>query len=278
MISVYGGTGFIGSNFYSLFKNDVVLVDRESRAPLSPNILYLISTITNYNVFDKPNLDINTNLNLLIDTLEACLLKYDSNFTFNFISSWFVYGETDLPAKESDCCDPKGFYSITKRAAEQLLISYCLTHKINYRILRLCNVYGTGDKKSSIKRNAFQYLASEIVNNRDIRLYNGGKDIRDFMHIEDVCRAISLVINNGEINEIYNIGSGEPNNFLETMSYVKRKTNSTSRLESIDPPDFHKVVQAQDMFLDVSKLKNLGFKQEILIHDGLDKVIENMRE
>jgi len=276
MISVYGSTGFIGSCYCNLYSDKIIPINREQREPQSKNILYFISTITNYNVFSDPHLDINTNLNVLIEILESCRSKYNSSFVFNFISSWFVYGETTLPAKENANCNPKGFYSITKRAAEQLLISYCETHKIKYRILRLCNAYGVGDKKYSQKRNALQHLTTEIAKGNDINLYNEGKDIRDFMHVKDICRAINLVVKSGKTNEVYNIGSGQPNSFFELMSHVKRETKSTSNFNFIDPPDFHKVVQAQDMFLDVSKLKQLGFKQQIPIYNGLEEIIKDV--
>ena len=121
MISVFGSTGFIGTNFCNLYKNDVVTIPRDNRTPLSRDVLYLISTTHNYHVFDDPFLDIDTNLTTLIEVLEQCRGK---DTIFNFISSWFVYGDTDLPAKETSNCDPKGFYSITKRTAEQLLVSY----------------------------------------------------------------------------------------------------------------------------------------------------------
>ena len=278
IISIYGSTGFIGEGYCAHYPENHIRIDRNIRKPASLDILYLISTIDNYNIFDNPNLDINTNLNLLIDTLEACRLKYGSDFVFNFVSSWFVYGKTEVPAKEDSPCNPNGFYSITKRAAEQMLISYCQTHKINYRILRLCNVYGTGDKKASKKRNAFQYLTQEIIKGNSVQLYDNGDNIRDFMHIRDVCAAINLAIENGSLNEIYNIGSGQPNTFIKTMSYVKEKSNSASQFKFIDPPEFHKIVQVQDVHLDVSKLKQLGFKQKTTIWDGLDEIIENYKK
>ena len=57
-----------------------------------------------------------------------------------------------LDTKESDYCDPTGFYSITKRAAEQLIISYCNTFNLKYRILRLTNIIGENDKKVSSQK------------------------------------------------------------------------------------------------------------------------------
>ena len=276
MISVYGSTGFIGSHYCDLYNDNVIRINRNTRDPQSKDILYFISTVTNYNVFDNPHLDINTNLNVLVETLESCRKKYNSDFVFNFISSWFVYGKTnDLPASENSHCNPKGFYSITKRAAEQILISYCETYNIKYRILRLSNVYGTKDNKTSKQKNAFLYLAKEVIQNRDIKLYNEGKNIRDFLHVSDACNGINLVISKGHTNEIYNIGSGQPNNFIETMSYVKAKSKSISKFEFISPPEFHKVVQIQDMFLDTTKLKQLGFQQRISIWNGLDEIINN---
>ena len=78
-------------------------------------------------------------------------------------------------------------------------------------------------------------------------------------------------------NEIYNVGSGKPHNFIDTMSYVRQKCSSSSTFEFIDPPEFHKIVQVKDMYLDVSKLNNLGFEPKISIWQGLDRIIKNTK-
>ena len=275
-ISVFGGSGFIGSNFCQLYKHNTIKIPRNKREPESKQILYLISTIHNYNVFDNPYIDIDTNLRVLIETLEKCK---DKDVVFNFVSSWFVYGQTDnLPACEQTSCNPKGFYSITKRAAEQLLISYCDTFDIKYRIFRLSNVYGVNATKVSIKRNALQYLCGEVVNNRDINLYNNGSDIRDFMHVDDVCAAMKLCMERSPVNEIYNIGSGIPRQFGEIMEYVRKKTESKSQFISVEPPDFHKKVQVKDMYLDTTKIRSLGFKPKKDIWRQIDKIINITKE
>jgi nucleoside-diphosphate-sugar epimerase len=278
-ISVYGSTGFIGSKYCSIFSNHIA-IPREQNEPETNNILYLVSTIHNYNVFDDIKMDVETNLVKLLDVLGQCRAKYDTDFTFNFISSWFVYGQTnDLPAKETSDCNPKGFYSITKRAAEQLIISYCETFGIKYRILRLCNVYGDYDNKSSKKRNALQHLIEEVVKGNDINLYDRGENIRDFLHIEDVCRAIDTCVNSDKTaNSIVNIGSGKATKFIDVMNYVKSKTNSPSNFNFVDPPHFHKVVQVQDMYLDVSTLRSLGFVESTDIYSGVDKLINTITE
>lgn len=274
-ISVFGGSGFIGGNFCEAYENESIVIPREQRSPESKQVLYFISTIHNYNVFEDPQLDIDTNLRVLVETLEECK---DKDVVFNFVSSWFVYGETGtLPVSEGAHCNPKGFYSITKRTAEQLLISYCETFDIKYRIFRLSNVYGNNATKVSVKRNALQHLTGEVVSGRDINLYNGGEDIRDFMHVEDVCTAIKLCMDKSELNDIINIGSGVPIKFGTVMEYVKTRVGSPSKFNDVEPPDFHKVVQVKDMYLDVSKLKALGFNPKREFWDEINDIIRGVK-
>jgi len=273
MISVYGGTGFVGSEYCRQNPN-IVIIDRENNTPVdNTDVVYFISTTHNYNVFEQPFLDVETNLIKLISVLEEFKHKCPNN-TFNFISSCFVYGDTVYPAREDTVCNPKGFYSITKLAAERMLISYCETFNLKYRILRLCSVYGEDATDVSKKRNALQYMVRQVINDEEVNLYDDGQNKRDFMHVKDVCKAIKLCVEKAEYNDIINIGSGEPQAFRPLIEYVKSKTNSGSQLKSIDPPHFHKVVQVKDIYFDVSKLKKLGFKQTISIHEGIDKIME----
>jgi nucleoside-diphosphate-sugar epimerase len=258
-VNIFGGRGYIGSNYVSMFPNCVVN-DRNDYVPKTNNILYFISTVDNYNVFSNPHLDIDTNLSTLIDVLSN--IQDKENTVFNFISSWFVYGDTDLPATEQSNCNPKGFYSITKRCAEQLLISYCETFKIKYRILRLANVVGGKDTKASAKKNALTYMIQQLKNNEPVKLYDGGDLIRDFIHVEDCVRAINLVVEKGELNTIYNIGNGIPIKLNQIISDVKWLTNSKSELYFIQTPEFHKLVQVKSMYIDNTKLKSLGYSSK----------------
>jgi len=269
-VNVFGGSGFIGSEYAA--KYPCVLNARDDYYPCTRNILYFISTIDNYNVFKDVHKDIDTNLNVLMSVMER--IKEPENTTFNFISSWFVYGDTDLPAKEDSYCDPKGFYSITKRAAEQLIISYCQTVGMKYRILRLANVIGSNATKVSAKRNALQYMLGQLKNNEPVNLYEGGYVIRDFIHIDDCVDAINLVITQGELNTIYNIGTGVPTVLRDVILGAKEQLGSSSEVNSIATPQFHKIVQVESMFMDVTKLNNLGFVPKYkTTKDWLSKLI-----
>jgi|688.fasta_scaffold404723_2 nucleoside-diphosphate-sugar epimerase len=275
-ISIFGGSGFIGYRFIELFSDLCVPIDREENKPKTKNILYLISTVDNYNVHTNPYLDINTNLIKLIQVLEECKNLKDQ-ITFNFISSWFVYGKIrSLPAREEDLCNPTGFYSITKFAAEKLLASYCETHKINYRILRLCNIIGNGDKKVSKKKNALQYLLNRVIMGESLDLYDGGCAIRDYMHVDDCCRAIKTCMEKGEMNTIYNISNSSPVQIKNIIEYAINKTNSKSKINNIPTPEFHKIVQVENMCLDNSKLLSIGYRPSISVYDTVDQILENM--
>lgn len=265
-ISVYGGTGFIGGSFCNLFSDQIIKIPRDSREPQSKDVLYFISTTTNYNVFEDLHVDINTNLNLLMEVLEYCKSE---DIVFNFVSSGFVYGLNVIDAKETDLPDPKGFYSITKRTAEQLLISFCETFGCKYRIFRLANVYGT-DKTVSPKKNVLGFLINKLKNDEDIQLYDAGLVFRDYMHVDDVSRAIKCIIDSGPENQIYNIATGQPQYFRDIIQLaVDILPNSKSKIISVETPEFYSKTQAKNFSLDIGKLDNLNFKPSISINDGI---------
>ena len=277
LISVFGSTGFIGSRFCELYGSDVITIDRNDYNPKSNNILYFISTVDNYNVHKDLHVDIDTNLTVLMNVLEN--IDKDSDTTFNFVSSWFVYGKNyELPFREDfSKCEPSGFYSITKHCAEQLLISFCETYGIKYRIFRLANVLGSGDNKISKKKNALQYLIKEIVNDNDVPLYYGGDVMRDYIHIDDICAGINLCLNKSPANEVINIGSGKPHRFIDMIETAIDYSKSKSKIIDVQPTKFHDIVQVRHSYLDTSKLKSYGFEQEHNMESIIEELVDFYR-
>ena len=274
MISVFGSSGFIGSRFIQKYQSTVISLDRETSSTKSDDVLYFISTVHNYSIFDDPYVDINTNLTKLIEVLED-YRKSGRTGVFNFVSSWFVYGKTsDLPAHENSPCNPTGFYSITKHAAEKLLASYCDTFGLKYRILRLTNIIGPNDKKVSKKKNALQYMIDLLKNNEEVKLYDGGSAIRDYMFVDDCCEAIMACINNAPTNSITNISNSEPVSIRDIIHYAKEKLNSTSKITNIDTPEFHKIVQIENMYLDNSMLLGLGYRPKTTVYQAVDAILK----
>lgn len=276
-ISVFGASGFIGSRFCELYSDDIIKIDRNDYVPKSSNILYLISTVDNYNVHNNIHIDIDTNLTILMNVLDNIRnQKFSNPPVITYVSSWFTYGQNhEIPFREDfSQCNPTGFYSITKRCAEQLLICWCSTFGYNYRIFRFTNVLGEGDKKISKKKNALQYLIKEIVHNRDVELYYGGEVLRDYIYVDDVCDAMNFCIEKAPLNQIYNIGSGIPLRFLDIINKAIQISGSKSKIVHIQPSAFHNIVQVRHSYLDTNKINNLGFKCKYNIDIIVEKLVK----
>ena len=269
-ISVFGGTGFIGGTFSRMYEENVTLIPRDIRNFHTNEVLYFISTTTNQSVFKDLHVDIDTNLKLFVDFLSNCKNR---DVTINFISSCFVYGNDIIDAKETDCCNPTGFYSITKRCAEQLLISFCETFGIKYRILRIGNVYGL-DKTISPGKNVLAYMVRLLKENKQIKLYDGGNFLKDYMFVEDICRSVKLIIDSGNVDQIYNISSGESLSFREIIENAKSIINSSSEIIDVSIPSDQKFIQVKNMTLNNNKLKSLGFHCNTTFNNGLQTLCD----
>ncbi len=281
-LSVYGGFGFVLGEFCSQFKDEVIRIPKEEIEPQSNRILYGISTVDNYNVFDSPTLDIETNLIHLMEVLDACHKKYGNKFEFTFISSWFVYGKfpssPEFPLTEDAPCKPTGFYSITKYTAELLLTSYCETFGIKYKILRLANVIGSKDYKASKKKNALQYLIDRIVHDEEIELYDNGEFYRDYIDVRDCAKAIYACVNSQLNYTVYNISNGQSYKFRDLIEFaIKYSESKTQVWDKLDKPEFHKVVQSKNVFLSNKLLEETGYKPEFTIWQSIQDIIDDYK-
>jgi dTDP-glucose 4,6-dehydratase len=133
---------------------------------------------------------------------------------------------------------------------------------------------GPGDKHVSAKKNALTFLLRKLKNHEEINLYIDGNFYRDYMHVADVCSAINLVLEKGNYNEIYNIGTGTPVLFKDAIDYIVKKTNSKSKVNHIDQSSFHKIVQTPSFYMNCEKLKKLGYANFKNIYTILDELIE----
>lgn len=272
-LTILGGRGFVLGEYVKQYYdpaigNIIAVNERNDYGVHSSSVLYGISTIHNYHVLHNPYLDIDTNLVTLIRVLENWRYHMDESGqtgVFNFLSSWFVYGSGEN-VDESAACDPTGFYSITKRTAEQLLISYCTTYGLKYRILRLGNVLGLADKKVSEHKNSLQFLINRLRENKAIELDGRGAFYRDYIHVEDCARAIEMVITYGKVNEIYNIGNGQSWPFREILEYAKERIGSSSRIGLSDRP-------VKSMYMDCSSLRSLGYRPQYVGVKLYDSII-----
>jgi dTDP-glucose 4,6-dehydratase len=145
----------------------------------------------------------------------------------------------------------------------------------SYQILRLCNVVGN-DPRANSQKNALEMILTKIVKNEPVQVYQGD-NYRDFLHVDDVCRAINLCINKGPVNGVINIGRGESYRIIDLVEYAKQKVKSSSKIEIIPAPPFHKVVQVENFFMDTAALNTLGFIPSLSISETVDKILANIQ-
>ena len=217
-------------------------------------------------------LDVDTNIYLLCKILENCKQK---GLIFNYISTMHVYGaQKKLPIDEKCICNPEGLYPITKKCAEDILITFCKAFDVDYRILRLCNVIGN-DKSVSPKKNAITWMINQVKKGKDIDLFYGGNFYREVMHVVDVCDAIELICTKGNKNEIYNVGSGEPLTLKNLIEISKKILNSKSKIHIKNNIEKSSETLGKSLWLDTSKLNNLGFKRKFNLESMIKDIIKN---
>jgi dTDP-glucose 4,6-dehydratase len=271
MHSLFGGSGFILSNYSRLYPTETFIEKRDAVTPTYDDVIYGISTTHNYHPINGDlNVDIDTNLKHLVKILP------NVNGEFTFLSSWFIYAggrqtTAEQGAMEEETGRPIGFYSASKLCAELLVESYCKSMNKEYRILRLCNVIG-GDSAANSKKNALEFMLKKLSAGEPVDIYKGN-NYRDYLHVDDVCAAIKLVVERGHKNDIYNIGSGKSARIVDIVNHAKAYLNSSSEVNIIEPPSFHKIVQTKDFFMNCDKLKSLGFVPKYSVFDAVDSII-----
>ena len=240
-ILLLGGTGFIGcqmveklvnkgysvsliihksipENFIEtndkimLFEGDIL--DRNSIKDAFCNQDIVVNLVGQ--ICDNKNLFYDLNIAGPLNVLELCKDNGINNLIH--VSTSLVYGESGkLPANESDPTDPKTNYSLTKLVAEKIYTYFAETYDLNLTILRLSNVYGP-EKRVGIIYN----IIHAIKNDDEIIMYKEGKQLRDFIYIDDVVGAILKVIEKiPEGVEIFNISSSTKVNPLQLTSIIE---------------------------------------------------------
>jgi dTDP-glucose 4,6-dehydratase len=163
---------------------------------------------------------------------------------------------------------PNSPYSASKASADLLVRSYQKTFGLNTNVTRCSNNYGPYQYPEKL----IPLFVTNLIQNKKVPMYGSGSNIREWIHVEDHCRGIELVISNGKSGEIYNIGSGNEMTNLELAKLILREMNQDeSRIEFVDDRKGH------DFRYSVSYEKisrELGFVPQIDFLSGLRSTID----
>ncbi|MGJ3416025.1 dTDP-glucose 4,6-dehydratase [Bacillus sp. Je.9.29.b] len=186
------------------------------------------------------------------------------------ISTDEVYGdlEPDDPAfTEQTPLSPNNPYSASKASSDLLVKSYIHTHQLPAMITRCSNNYGPYQHEEKL----IPTIIRKAVNGEKIPIYGDGRQIRDWLYVEDHARAVKKVLENGTAGQIYNIGGGnEKTNLDLTKTILSQLGISHDQIAFIQDRKGHDRRYA----IDASKLKGeLGWTQETSFEEGIEKTI-----
>ena len=128
----------------------------------------------------------------------------------------------------------------------------------------------------SLEKNVLGCIIKNLIQNKDIQLYEGGNYLKDYMYVEDVCKAIYLILTQGNVNEIYNISSGSSRSFRKIIEDAKSIVKSTSNLIDVPIPKEQRYIQVKNMTLNNEKLMSLGFSPSVSFDKGLKDLCYNL--
>jgi dTDP-glucose 4,6-dehydratase len=135
--------------------------------------------------------------------LEA--VRKNENVTLLQVSTDEVYGSIESGASlEDDLLLPNSPYAASKASADLLVRSYFKTYDLNVLITRSSNNYGP----NQFPEKLIPLFITNLLESKTVPVYGGGKNIRDWLHVDDHCRGIHLALTNGKPGSIYNIGGG----------------------------------------------------------------------
>lgn len=296
---ITGGLGFIGSAIVNSLQGNSTILTKSTKnlsrlsnkkckllvKPLTSlttddlqdinTIYHCASTADNFNILTNPYKDVETNITGTIHLLELCkFLKRKPKIIY--LSTYFVYGneydKSKVPLTEKSKTDPLGLYSITKLSVENIIVLYHRLYNIPYVIARLSNVYGLGEQYNNKKKGALNYLMMKAVRGETLEIYSGGEFIRDYIYIDDVVRALFLL--ESHPSGVYLVGYGQSIKFRDLIDYIVTFSGSKSKITSIPSPWLHEAIGINNIAINITKIRSLGWRPKIDYRRGIKKIIQ----
>ena len=307
---VTGGAGFIGSNYLHYVVNkypndDFVCLDYLTYAGNYNNIKsleeknnfkFVYGDITNREFLDKlfkeenfdyvinfaaeshvdnsiknPFVFADTNIKGTLSLMDTCR-KYDIK-RFHQISTDEVYGDLpldrpDLKFSEDTPLHTSSPYSSSKASADLFVMAYFRTFHLPVTISRCANNYGA----YQFPEKLIPVVISKALKNEPIPVYGKGLNVRDWIHVDDHNKAVDLIVRNGKVGEIYNVGGHSEKSNLEVVKTILKQMGKSEDLITFvaDRPG-HDLRYA----IDSSKIeRELGWKLTHNFDEGIKETVD----
>ena len=184
------------------------------------------------------------------------------------ISTDEVYGSVPTGAsRETDELKPRNPYAASKAGADRLAYSYWATYEVPVIITRASNNYGP----YQFPEKVIPLFVTNLIENIQVPLYGDGRNVRDWLHVDDHCRGIDLLIEKGVNGEVYNIGNG---NEVMNVDLTHRILDFLGKPVSLIKPVVDRPGHDRRYCLDTTKLRGLGWSPAEPFEEGLGRTIE----
>ncbi len=301
-ILITGGAGFIGSNFVHFMLRkytdcEIVVLDKltyagrkENLQDVGDKITFIKGDIAKKEDVENAVKDCNCIINFAAEThvdrsilnagtfvltdvygiynlLEAA--RKSNVAKFEQISTDEVYGQIQKGSfKEEDALEPHNPYAASKASAELLCKAYFETYGLPVFITRGTNNYGPYQYPEKFIPKTITYA----LLNKPIPIYGTGENVRDWLYVEDHCRAIDLVLQKGKKGEIYNIASKEEmKNVQVAKTILKLMGKSENLIEFVKDRPGHDLRYS----LDTTKIeRHVSWKTNVKFDEGIRRTID----
>ena len=184
------------------------------------------------------------------------------------ISTDEVYGSVATGAStETDELRPRNPYSASKSGADRLAYSYWATYDLPVIITRASNNYGP----YQFPEKVIPLFVTNAIDDIPVPLYGDGRNVRDWLHVLDHCRAIDLLIGKGSNGEVYNIGGG---NDVMNVDLTHRILDTLGKPRSLIKPVADRLGHDRRYCLDTTKLRSQGWSPQVPFEQGLRETVD----
>jgi dTDP-glucose 4,6-dehydratase len=188
------------------------------------------------------------------------------------ISTDEVYGSVPSGCSvETDELRPRNPYAASKAGADRLAYSYWATHGVPVVITRASNNYGP----NQFPEKVIPLFITNAIDDRPLPLYGDGGQVRDWLHVEDHCRALDLLIAHGEPGAVYNVGGG---NEVANIDLTHRILELLGRPASLIKPVADRPGHDRRYSLDTARLRTLGWEPRVPFDTGLAATVTWYRD
>ncbi len=304
---IIGGLGFIGKNLYLHLSKMGITVHILSNVPLKkedpfnevfkPSDL-IIGDILDQSLIDsiipkyhyvfyfaalsgaaesinRPIKDMNVNLGGVLTLLNSCK-EHNPGIQIFFPSSRLVFGKPLAnPVSEDHPFNPESIYAIHKLTAEYYFLLYHRLYNLNVIILRISNVYGPYQNPGQQSYGILNRFIYQGLNGEELTLFGDGKQIRDFLYIEDLMKLYEILLDKLSLaGNIYNIGYGKGKSLYDIIGTIKEVLPDLS-YTFIPWPKTEKKIETGDYVSDISLVKkDIQWEPTVSFKEGIRSTAE----